>query len=297
MEMLTYQWGWNRIDKRLTEEFPYSRNFFHHIISRDWVQINGKVVKKSYKLKNNDKITIDDLKRYLSPIILEESPKIDLPIVLEKEDYLVINKSKWVLSHPNSIWDVDSPSVVWFLYHHYKNLPTIWTFIRAGLIHRLDKDTDWLMIIVKTEKWLAHFKKLFQAKSEAKDINEKEKVNLKKFYRANCYQNNVWIAFLDSIKDNLPYVLTELVVPKTPNSISKIWITKILSFENTWNTTKIKLEILTWRTHQIRYHLSNHWLPIIWDYLYGEEEEQQMQLTARKLIFKDPEWEQISLEI
>jgi 23S rRNA-/tRNA-specific pseudouridylate synthase len=52
------------------------------------------VVKKSYKLKNNDEIFIDDLKRYLSPIILEEAPKIEIPIILEKEDYMVINKPK-----------------------------------------------------------------------------------------------------------------------------------------------------------------------------------------------------------
>lgn len=297
METLKYQWEWCRIDKRLTEQFPHSRSFFHHIISRQGVFVNTNPVKKSYKLKNNDKVTIDDLQRYLSPVILEEAPKIDLPIILEKEDYLVVNKSKWVLSHPNSIRDVDSPSVVGFLYHHYKNLPTIGTFIRAGLIHRLDKDTDGLMIIVKTEKGLAHFKSLFQAKSEAENIQKKEKVPLKKFYRATCYPNKEWIEFLDSIKDSLPFVLTELVVPKPPNSIAKIWITKILSFQNTDNTTQIKLEILTWRTHQIRCHLSNHWLPIVWDYLYGEEEEQSMQLTARKLVFEDPDGEKISLEI
>jgi 23S rRNA-/tRNA-specific pseudouridylate synthase len=59
--------------------------------------------------------------------------------------------------------------------------------VRAGLIHRLDKDTDGLMILVKTEKGLAHFKKLFQAKSESPTIAEKEAVPLKKFYRATCW--------------------------------------------------------------------------------------------------------------
>jgi 23S rRNA-/tRNA-specific pseudouridylate synthase len=45
-------------------------------------------------LKNNDIVEIDDLSRYLSPIILDETPDIDIPVVLEKEDYLVINKPK-----------------------------------------------------------------------------------------------------------------------------------------------------------------------------------------------------------
>ena len=43
---------------------------------------------------------IDDLERYLSPILLEEAPNIDIPILKETTDYLVINKPKGVLSHP-----------------------------------------------------------------------------------------------------------------------------------------------------------------------------------------------------
>jgi len=60
------------------------------------------------------------------------------------------------------------------LYHRYKDLPSIGNFIRAGLLHRLDKETNGLMIVAKTEKGLAHFKKLFQDKSESKTIDEKE---------------------------------------------------------------------------------------------------------------------------
>jgi 23S rRNA-/tRNA-specific pseudouridylate synthase len=87
--------------------------------------VNGKQVKKSYQLKNNDQIEIDDVSRYLSPLLLEETPDIKIPIMLEKEEYLVVNKPKGVLSHPKTIREVNEPSVVGFLYHTYKNLPTI----------------------------------------------------------------------------------------------------------------------------------------------------------------------------
>jgi len=43
------------------------------------------------------------------------------------------------------------------------------------------------MIIAKTEKGLEHFKKLFQSKSESKNIADKEQTELKKFYRATAY--------------------------------------------------------------------------------------------------------------
>ena len=115
MHELIFSWTIERLDTWLTKQFSYSRNFFHHIISREGILVNGKPAKKSLKLKPWDHIQIDDLERFLSPIILEEAPKLDIPILKETADYLVINKPKGVLSHPNSIRDVAKPSVVWFL--------------------------------------------------------------------------------------------------------------------------------------------------------------------------------------
>jgi len=291
MQEIIYEWKWgDRIDSRLGGQFSYSRNFFHHIIERWWIQVNGKVVKKSYSLKFSDKIQIDELERYLSPIILDEAEEIDIPIVREEEDYLILNKPKWVLSHPNSIRDVKKPSVVAFLYQHYRDLPSYGNFIRAGLVHRLDKDTDGLMIVAKTEKGLQHFKSLFQEKSESSSLEEKESTPLQKYYRAVCEITQIWEDFLREIKkDGLPYYIQEIVVAKIPNSIHKMWITKILDFDDYGNwLVEIQLQILTWRTHQIRYHLSNHWLPIQWDYLYWKEDENiPMQLTAWKLEYLD----------
>lgn len=291
MQEIIFQWTDNqRIDSRLTGYFSYSRNFFHHIIERWWIQVNWKTVKKSYKLKNWDTVQIDELERYISPIILDEAEQINIPIILEEEDYLIINKPKWVLSHPNSIWDAKKPSVVAFLYQHFKDLPSYWNFIRAWLVHRLDKDTDWLMIIAKTEKWLQHFKSLFQEKSESSSLEEKENTPLQKYYRAICEITTNWENFLQKIEKNwLPYYIQEVVYAKVPNYTPKMWITKILNFENLWNwLVKMQLQILTWRTHQIRYHLSNNWLPIQWDYIYGKENKNiPMQLTARKLEYLD----------
>jgi len=301
MQEIIYEWQWwNRIDSRLSWQFSYSRNFFHHIIERWWIQVNGKIVKKSYKLKYWDKVQIDELERYLSPIILDEAEKINIPIVREEEDYIILNKPKWVLSHPNSIRDAKKPSVVAFLYQHYKDLPSYGNFIRAWLVHRLDKDTDGLMIIAKTEKWLQHFKSLFQEKSESSNLEEKESTPLQKYYRAVCEVTPKWSEFLEEMKKIwLPYYIQEMVIAKVPNCIPKMWVTKILNFEELWNwLVKIQLQILTWRTHQIRYHLSNHWLPIQWDYLYWKENDNiPMQLTAWKLEYLDLNWKIQVIEI
>jgi len=299
MTELIYHGSGERIDTRLTTQFPYSRSFFHHIIERWGIKVGRnlqKIIKKSYKLSEGEVVFIDDITRYLSSIILDEAPNIDIPIILEKEDYLVINKPKWVLAHPNSVWDVGQASVVWFLYHRYKDLPSIGNFIRAGLLHRLDKETNGLMIIAKTEKGLAHFKKLFQDKSESETIAAKESWTLKKFYHATCYLTDEWKKFLDEIKE-LPFYIKELVIAKVPHTEPKMWITKILDFTIEDKKVLLNLEILTGRTHQIRYHLSHHGLPIVGDYVYGKDDKTPMWLTAWKLMFEDVDGEKIELKI
>lgn len=298
MQKLIFEGESERIDTWLTKQFSYSRNFFHHILERKGVLVNGKVAKKSLKLKSWDQILIDELERYLSPIILEEAPKLDIPILKETADYLIINKPKGVLSHPNSIWDIAKPSVVWFLYHHYKNLPSIWNFIRAWLLHRLDKDTDGLMIIAKSEKGLEHFKTLFKAKSESEELEEKKAVPLKKWYHATCELTPQGEAFLAEITEKLPFIISEEVRAKVPNCTPKRGITQIEKIKKTedWKV-ELFLQIFTGRTHQIRVHLSNHDLPILGDYLYGKEAEVPVQLTAYQLEFKDPAGELITISL
>lgn len=298
MQKLIFEGESERIDTWLTKQFSYSRNFFHHILERKGILVNGKVAKKSLKLKSWDQILIDELERYLSPIILEEAPKLDIPILKETADYLIINKPKGVLSHPNSIWDIAKPSVVWFLYHHYKNLPSIWNFIRAWLLHRLDKDTDGLMIIAKSEKGLEHFKALFKAKSESEELEEKKAVPLKKWYHATCELTPQGEAFLAKITEKLPFIISEEVRAKVPNCTPKRGITQIEKIKKTedW-TVELFLQIFTGRTHQIRVHLSNHGLPILGDYLYGKEAEVPVQLTAYQLEFKDPAGELVTISI
>lgn len=280
-----------RIDQYLTSQFSYSRNFFHHLIERGAVLLNGKTTKKSKKLLPWNTITIESLDRFLDWGVLAEAPNVPLQIKKEEEDYMVIVKPKWMLSHPNSVRDVSKPSVVGSLYHYFQDqdLPSMGSFIRAGLVHRLDKETDGLMIIAKTEKWLAHFKDLFQRKSLAATIEAKEAVPLKKFYRATVEVTPQGHDFLSSIKEAwYPYLIDADVTPKTPHPITKRGLTKILwvNMLGEWQRAEINIEILTGRTHQIRVHLSENWLPIVGDYVYGEEaEDGVMHLSSYRLQY------------
>ncbi len=299
MNDILYSWNWERLDNFLSSYFWYSRNFFHHIISRWWVLVNNKTKKKSYKLKNNDNIYIESLERFDNEEILKDFAFKELKILKEEEDYIVIYKDKWVISHPWSIWDIETPSVVSFVYNKYKKLPYIWNFIRAWLIHRLDKETSWPMIIAKTEKWLAHFQKLFKEKSLKETIKEKEEVQLKKIYKAKVEINENGKEFINKIKNNLEYIIDEKVIPKVPFPWNiKNWITKIINIKEINNYFEIELEILTGRTHQIRYHLSEKGLFIIWDWLYwNKDTNKKMQLECIRLEFIDPDNAYIKIHI
>lgn len=299
-----------RLDKRLSQQFEYSRSFFEHLFARDAITIRGKPVKKSYKTRPGDKVDIESLDCFVDGGILDEAPVVDLPVYRETEDYLVLYKLKGVLSHPNSIRDVWQPSVVGFLYHHYKDLPSIGTFVRAGLIHRLDRETDGLMLAAKTEEGMAYFKKLFADKSAADTIQEKEQIPLKKYYRALCditeqgreFLQSLWVAPWQGegpTKWEGVHIIDADVIPHTPYPVVKRGITKIEKIETQGDGYLVSLEILTGRTHQIRYHLSSVGLPIVGDYLYNDwyQEDDDLGLTAYKLSFTDITGEEIMCEV
>lgn len=292
---------WQRADLVLSQYFWLSRNFFQHLIMRQRVKKNWNKIKKSEKFKQWEVLEIEDMNRFDEDSCLSESPKIMLPILYENLDYAVIYKPKWVYSHPTSLREINQPSVVWFLYHHYWSIPSIGTFIRAWLLHRLDKETDWLMIVALSEVWLAHFRALFHDKSSADTIEEKEAISLKKWYR--CIVEPVWentTKFLERIWHQLPYIIHAPVLAKTPWAVTKDAISIIHSIEQiSPKEWQIELEILTGRTHQIRIHCANVLKsPIKWDTLYWSKKQSwPMMLTAFKLSFIDPAWQIQTIEL
>ncbi len=298
---ITESQTWIRLDLALSQHFGLSRNFFQHLLERGEIRRLGeiKVLKKSYICKLWDTIEIANMNRFDDDGCLAESPKLELPILYETSDYAVIYKPKWVYSHPTSLREIGQSSVVGFLYHHYGSMPSIGNFIRAGLLHRLDRETDWVMIVALSEAGLAHFRALFHDKSSAETIEDKDDIQLKKWYRCTITPQG-WDQELERIGMKLPYIINSPVLANVPWAVTKDAISIIHSIQQLIpKERQLELEILTWRTHQIRIHCANVLKsPIKWDTLYGNKRQSwPMMLTAFKLSFLDPTWQTQTIEL
>ena len=147
-----------RIDRFLSgEDTGLSRSALQGLVADGHVLCNGKSIAKSLKLKAGDTILLEipDAK----PI--EAVPQdIPLEIVYEDEHLLVVNKPKGMVVHP-APGNPDG-TLVNALTYHLRNLPLFQEGdMRAGLVHRIDKNTSGLLVVAKNEQAHARLAKQF----------------------------------------------------------------------------------------------------------------------------------------
>lgn len=138
-----------RIDKFLVNKLEnISRNRIQSAADAGNILVNDKPVKSNYKVKPDDTISI--VMSY-PPREIEIVPEnIPLNIIYEDDHLLVLNKEAGMIVHPGH--GNFEGTLVNALYYHFKDLPLFQTGeIRAGLVHRLDKNTSGLLVIAKTD--------------------------------------------------------------------------------------------------------------------------------------------------
>ena len=148
-----------RIDKFLHVHIgnTVSRTKIQNAADAGSIQVNGKPVKSSYKIRPNDDILLIMPKHAENYDLVPENIPID--IVYEDDDVIVINKSPEIVVHPG----LGNPrgtlinAVLW----HFNELPKGNEEFRPGLVHRLDKGTSGLIILGKTDYALSHLAKQF----------------------------------------------------------------------------------------------------------------------------------------
>jgi len=154
-----------RIDKFLKEEFfldmEITRGEVIRKIKDGQILLNGKVVKPSYVLKEQDKISIENKKKE-NKLISNE--KIRTEIIYQDKNIIIVNKPAGLQVHPSDTEKENT--LVNGLIVSFPEIENIndgseegWT--RPGIVHRLDKDTSGVMVVARNKKAFVELKRKF----------------------------------------------------------------------------------------------------------------------------------------
>lgn len=254
-------------------ELPFTRSAFKQLVTA--VLVNGRPVKLSRLVQNGDTVVLD----WKDPPAASVEPQnIPLSILYENELVTVINKRQGMVTHPGS-GNHDGTAVNALLFHWGKTVQDE-TGFRAGIVHRLDKDTSGVMITARdyqSELWLQ---------------NEFKERRVGKYY----------IAILCGKLPGATGKITARIARDPGNrkrfkvtertDIGKTAVTfwKVLSVRGLYSLVAFKLG--TGRTHQLRVHSRYMGCPILGDPIYGKRDalfpDATLMLHARLLLVRLP---------
>ena len=184
-------------------------------------------------------------------------------VIYEEADFLVINKPAGLIVHP--VNQSDTESVVSWLLKNYPEVATVGDDpdSRAGIVHRLDRDTSGVMIIPRTQEAFLFFKNLFQTKTVYKTYlalvygapkDAKGTIDKPIGLNSGTVKRTVHVKNAKMVKD----AVTDYEVIKT----FEIGGTQV---------SLMRVSPRTGRTHQIRVHMASINCPIVGDALYGSK--------------------------
>lgn len=239
-----------RIDSVLAELLPeYSRSQISHWIKTQGIKVNLKACKPKDKAVGGANITLEV---NLTPLNADfrqcAAENIPLSVVFEDEDVLVINKPAGLVVHPGA--GNREHTLVNALLHH---APSLSHLPRAGIVHRLDKDTTGLLIIAKTLE--AHTSLIRQM--QARTIHRR--------YFALVQGHVSTGGTIDTGFGRHPRNRLKMaVIGQGRQAITHYKVKK--SYQE---FTLLDVKLMTGRTHQIRVHLTHINHPIVGDQVYG----------------------------
>jgi 23S rRNA pseudouridine1911/1915/1917 synthase len=235
-----------RIDQALVKLMPeYSRTQIKTWIEAGEVLMGGKPVKAKTRLKGGETISVD---LSLPSQVQWEAQHIPLTIVHEDEALLIINKPVGMVVHPGA-GNADRTLLNAILHH----APALQSLPRAGILHRLDKDTSGLLVIAKTRAAL-------------KDISHQlKKRTLIREYQAIVYGKIISGGTVDAPVGRHPIKRKRMSVTESGRDA----VTHYRVAEKYRAQTRLKIRLETGRTHQIRVHMAHIRHPIVGDTTYG----------------------------
>ncbi|ABO24816.1 23S rRNA pseudouridine(1911/1915/1917) synthase RluD [Shewanella loihica] len=236
-----------RLDQTLAELFPdYSRTRIKEWIQAGAVYVDGMVqTKPREKVLEGQEIEIEAT---LKEEIKAEAQAIDLDIVYEDDHIIVINKQAGLVVHPGA--GNSDGTLMNALLHH---CPEIELVPRAGIVHRLDKDTTGLMVVAKTVEAQTHLVAALQAREITRE------------YEAIVSGTMTAGGVVDEPIARHPTKRTHMAVHHS----GRPSVTHYRVAEKFRAHTRLRLRLETGRTHQIRVHMAHIGHILVGDPVYG----------------------------
>jgi len=236
-----------RLDLALSKLFPeHSRSRIQSWIKAGEVEVNNSKYKQRNVVNSGDIIKINTT---LKSIDKHQAEHIDLDVIHEDKAIIILNKPAGLVVHPGA--GNQKHTLVNALLHFDEKLDVL---PRAGIIHRLDKDTTGIMIIARTIESYTYL------------VNELQKRKIKRNYKAIICGQLVAGGVIENKIGRHPVHRTKMAVTDK----GKLATTHYRIIKKFQHYTYLDIQLGTGRTHQIRVHMNNEKHPIIGDPLYGK---------------------------
>lgn len=249
-----------RLDAALARAVPvFSRNRIKDLILAGSAAINGATVAEpNYRLKAGQTITLT------APEPIEADPvaqDIPLDILFEDAHLIVINKPVGMVVHP-APGSLDGTLVNALLHHCGDSLKGIGGVRRPGIVHRLDKDTSGVMVAAKTEQAHHHLAAQFADHGRTGPLHR-------------AYLAWAW-GRTQQARGTVDAPLGRDAANRLKQAVRKDGREAITHYavearfgDEGWDITRLKCELETGRTHQIRVHMAHIGHPLVADQIYA----------------------------
>jgi 23S rRNA pseudouridine1911/1915/1917 synthase len=258
-----------RLDVLIAGMYPhFTRSSLELLFDNEMVIVNSKPAKAGYKTRQNDVIKVDET------YLISQPPAVELPVIYEDNNIIVIDKPAGLLTHSKGALNLE-PTVASFIKPKLNDEGLSGN--RAGIVHRLDRDTSGVIVAAKNTIALRHLQNQFAARKVKKRYIAVVEGKLEQPQAA-----------VDApIGRNLKKPQTFKVTANGKPAVTKYKVINSMNI-GAKKFTELELEPLTGRTHQLRVHLAYIGHPIVGDRLYGHNDSKLM-LHAKQLEFTLPD--------
>ncbi len=268
------EWSGERLDKALAQRFDdLSRAQIQALIREERVKVNGKVVKASYRLEGGETISLELPVTQDEPVPQPEA--IEIEVVYEDDHVAVVNKPAGMVVHP--AFGHVSGTLVNAVLARWPQTAELNEIDRAGIVHRLDKDTSGVIVIAKTREAVRSLRAQFKARTVQKR----------------------YLALVEGVPSTGEGVI-DAPIGRDEAHRKRMMVTRdgreaVSEFrviETYADHALVEVVPKTGRTHQIRVHMAFIGHPVVGDTVYGRRKQRikmkRYFLHAASITFESP---------